>query len=258
MNTNKTILVLFLSAVGFAQEPYAGLREGGPLALAIAYKCNPDQRPALRQIMIHGGVAQFQSWKEQGILKDYHILFNSYLDSETYDMVSLLVFPTYSAVSKWRDIEKKAPGGLPEAALKLVNTAVTYSLDGARSGAAQELPQRGQSVYFLIPYDYVVSTDEYLKYLDTYVVPQLKGWIKEKVLASYTIYISRYSTSRPWGSIFFLEYRDSDSFGKRESTVAKVRERLQADPAWLAASQNKQKIRIEKQTIVAEELVAGR
>ena len=55
-----------------------------------------------------------------------------------------------------------------------------------------------------------------------------------------------------------LEYRDADSFGKRESTVAKVREKLKANAAWVAASENKQKVRVEKQTIVAEELVSGR
>ncbi len=123
-----------------------------------------------------------------------------------------------------------------------------------RNGASKEPPKPGQSVYFIIPYDYLIPTDNYVAYLDTYVIPQVTGWIEENVLSRYTIYISRYSTSRPWSSLFVLEYRDHDAFGKRESTVTKVRERLKKNPAWLAASEDKHKVRIEKQTIIAEEL----
>jgi hypothetical protein len=56
------------------------------------YRCNPDQRATLRARMGAHGVARFEGWKKQGVFKDYHILFNSYLDSETYDMLALLTF----------------------------------------------------------------------------------------------------------------------------------------------------------------------
>src|SRR5262245_50790814 len=74
------------------KDPYAEMREAGPQSLAIQYRCNPDQRAALRQLMVNGGVGRFETWKQRGILKDYHILFNSYLDSETFDMLILLTF----------------------------------------------------------------------------------------------------------------------------------------------------------------------
>jgi hypothetical protein len=247
-----------LLAVAFAansQEPYSQLRSAGPQTLAIAYRCNPDQRTNLRRAMEGGGVARFERWKKQGILKEYHILFNSYLDSETYDMMSLLTFKDFASVAKWKEIEKTDPGGIPPEALKLVTSAVTSPIDVVRSGASKEPPKPGHSVYFIIPYDYLIPTDDYIAYLDTYVIPQVKGWIEENVLAGYTIYISRYSTSRPWSSMFVLEYRDHDSFGKRESTVTKVRESLKKNPAWLAASEDKHKVRVEKQTIIAEELL---
>lgn len=247
--------LLALAFAANAQEPSSQLHSTGPQTLAIAYRCNPDQRPNLRGAMVHGGVARFENWKQQGILKDYHILFNSYLDSETYDMLSLLTFADFSGVSQWKEIEKTAPGGLPAEALKLVTSAITYSLDSVRTAASKEPPTSGQSVYFIIPYDYLVPTDDYVSYLDMYVIPQVNGWIDENVLARYTIYISRYSTSRPWGCLFVLEYRDHQAFGQREATVTKVREKLKSNPAWVKASQNKQKVRIEKQTMIAEELL---
>ena len=251
-------LILFWGGGSLArsQEPYSKLRATGPLTLAIAYRCNPDQRVALRQKMLGGGVAQFEHWKKQGVLADYHILFNSYLDSETYDMVSVLTFKAYSDLARWREIEKESPGGLNHDVLTLIASAVTYPLDAVRHNASKDVPERGRSVYFIIPYDYLIPTDDYVTYLDTYVIPQVNGWITENILADYTIYLARYPTSRLWGSLFVLEYRDADAFGKREATVAKVRDRLKSNPTWLAASESKHKVRVEKQTIIAEELVA--
>jgi hypothetical protein len=247
--------VLLAGMVAAAQEPYSKLRANGPLALTITYRCEPRNRAALRERMATTGVREFEKWKREGILKDYRILFNSYLDSDTFDMMALLSFGKYADVDRWRDIEKRVPGGLSRETLELVTSAVTTPLDMVRQGASANPVQRGHSVYFIIPYDYVVSTDEYVKYLDTYVVPQVNGWLAENVLATYGIYLGRYATSRPWASLFVLEYRDAAAFGLREATVTKVREKLKSDSAWLAASENKQKIRVEKQTVIAEELI---
>jgi len=147
--------LLALAFAAKAQEPFSQLRSTGPQTLAIAYRCNPDQRADLRRIMVHGGIARFEGWKQQGILKDYRILFNSYLDSETYDMLSLLTFADFSGVSQWKEIEKTTPGGIPLDALTLVTSAITYSLDPERNAASKEPPKSGQSVYFIIPYDYL-------------------------------------------------------------------------------------------------------
>jgi len=248
-------VVACVALVYAVDVPFTQTRTSGPQALLIAYRSTPAQRAPLRQAMVSDGVAQFQRWKDGGVLKDYRILFNSYLDSETYDMLSLLSFADYADVAKWREIEKTAPGGLAPSALPLITSAVTYPLDAARSGGSPERPLPGQSVFFIIQYDYLTSTDEYVRYLDTYVVPQVSGWMAEGVLASYGMYIGRYATGRPWSSLLVLEYRNHDAFGRRESTVQKVRDRLKQNAAWAAANDAKQKIRVEKQTIVAEELM---
>jgi hypothetical protein len=252
----KLACAILLAAMACrAQEPYTNQRANGPLGLAITYRCEPRNRTQLRQRMAAAGVKNFERWKNQGVLKEYHVLFNSYLDSDTFDMMALLTFARYSDVDRWREIEKTMPGGLAPDALELVTSAVTTPVDGVRHAASSVPAERGRSVFFIIPYDYLVSTDEYVKYLDAYVVPQVNGWMGENVLAGYTICLGRYATSRPWASLFVLEYRDAASFGLREATVAKVREKLKSNPAWLAASESKQKIRVEKQTVIAEELL---
>jgi hypothetical protein len=45
-----------------------------------------------------------------------------------------------------------------------------------------------------------------------------------------------------------------ESFGQRESVVAKLRAALSAEPKWKALSDNKKNIRTEKETVLAKEL----
>jgi len=100
----------------------------------------------------------------------------------------------------------------------------------------------------------VVKMDEYKPYVSGYVIPQLEGWIREGVLASYNLYLNRYYAGRPWDSLLILEYKDMESFGQRESVIAKVRAELNADAKWKALSENKKNIRTEKESVLAEDL----
>ena len=251
-----TAVVLLASVIVVcAQEPYSGLRPTGPTTLLIAYRCKPENRVALREHMLSVGLANFEKWKKQGILSEYRILWKSYLDSETYDMLFLLTFNNYSDVARWNEIEKVTPGGLSEDGLKLVTSAISYSMDSVRQEASSQKPVRGKSVFFIIPYEYLNKTDDYVNYLDNYFIPQADAWLKKDVLAAYTIYLMRYSTSRPWHSLYVLEYRDHNAFGMREPTMTEVRASLQSNPAWKALSEVKHKVRIEKETIITEELL---
>jgi len=49
-----------------------------------------------------------------------------------------------------------------------------------------------------------------------------------------------------------LEYRSDTALGQREAVVARVRARLQQQPEWRAIAANKQKIREEKEAVIAD------
>ena len=96
-------------------------------------------------------MARFEEWKKQALLADYHILFNSYLDSETYDMVSVLTFKAYSDIARWREIEKESPGGLNHDVLSLIASAVTYPLDAVRTTLQRTSPSVDAASTLLFP-----------------------------------------------------------------------------------------------------------
>ena len=249
---------LLVSVVAFAQETAdTAERNSGPKNLVITYRVEPAKRPALRQYMLKEGVSRFENWKKQGVLADYRILFNRYNDSETYDMMAILNFKTYADVQKWTAIEQESPGGLTAEALTFIKPQNTFAMDVIWRGTVKPpVPPRGKTVFFLIPYDYYPHTiDEYVKYVNAYVIPQISGWLDKRNIANYGIYVNRYPTSRAWKVLFVLEYMDPESFGAREKTMADVRAVLKNNPEWKTVADSKLNMRVEKETVVADELL---
>jgi len=254
-----TVLVVYGTALfpvfqapakSFAQE---SVDDTGPAALIITYKSAPSKRTALREYISRTGLQQFQKLKDSGLLKDYRILFSRYVDADSWDMMALLSFARYADVGRWKDIGRATPAGLTEDGLALTSAISTYPADLIRRDSSAG--PTGKSVFFVIPYDYTIPEPDYIKYADGYVVLQLKGWIAEGVLTSYGLYLSRYPNLRQWGSMLVLEYKNDESFGLRDKTVAKVRARLKDDPAWKALSENKRQVRVEKLAVIADEIL---
>jgi hypothetical protein len=239
-------------------QPATGLRAAqertGPLTLVINYRCAAVNRPSFRNSIVKVDVPRFERWKTEGVLQGYNLLFNWYVDENTWDLMAVFTFHTYADVQRWRDIQRISPGGLSPESLRLGVPTNTYSADLNWHGTAPDARTHSiKSVFFVIPYD-VVNMDEYKPYVSGYVVPQIDGWIREGVLVSYNLYLNRYYAGRPWDSLLILEYKDLESFGQRESVIAKVRAALSADPKWKALSENKKSLRTEKETVLAEDL----
>ena len=169
-----------------------------------------------RDSLVKKDIPRFEKWKKAGVLKDYQILFNWFVDENTWDAAALLTFHKYADVSRWREVETISPGGLSDETLRLGAANNTYSVDLTWHGAAPIAnAEAGKRVFFVIPYD-VVSLDEYKPYAAGYVIPQMEGWIKEGVLSSYSLYLNRYYAGKPWDALLVLEYKDMESFGQRD------------------------------------------
>ena len=227
----------------------------GPKALVITSSVAPAQRPQLRKIIATAGVRQFQRWRAEGVLDSYQLFFNRNVETDGWDLITLVTFARYADVVRWNELEKTHPAGLPIEAARLLRTVHTSPVDLVRNGSVPKTGH-GKPVFALIPYTYNPDTPVYVSYLDTYVIPQVKGWQQEGVLASYSIYIARYQTDRPWNALFVLEYDDEESLGRRDPVMAKVRARLrESNPEWKTASEHKQDIRHEHAIVLTEEIL---
>lgn len=230
-------------------------RTSSPRNLLIAYHTVPANREKLRSYMQNTGMKDFAQWKRDGAIADYHVYFNRYVDSDNWDMFAAITLAAENGTARWAQIEKSHPAGLSENALALTTAVHTTVADRMR---AKSSPAKGGKppVYLMIPYDYLVSVSDYVKYVDAYVLPQADGWVEEKTLSGYGFYLSRYPAGRPWAAMFVFEYAGEDGLGARDVTVTKVRERLRQNPEWKAIADNKQNVRKELQPVVADELVA--
>ncbi len=232
--------------------PALHAQETGPREILITYRCQPADRPAFHAYLESEEITMLEHLKRDGMLKRYTVLFNPIVTG-TFDAMIVMDFASYAATDSWLAIERKAPGGLTATGLKLAKPLQTYLADLQWEGANDQ-PGNGKRVFYIIPYSYT-SLDQYKAYIDGYLIPQVTGWMKEGVLSRYSLYLNRYPVGDPWDSLFIYEYRDRESFGKREETIAKVRNGLRNDPVWKHWSDIKATIRTESENTIMEEVV---
>jgi hypothetical protein len=246
------VAIMAVTSVAGATPVTADRVNDGPTTTIMTYKTAPSNRAALRQYMQKKGLPQFQRWKTSGVVGDYRVFLNRYVDNENWDMLIVLTFNKYADVAKWNAVERDNPAGLSKQALMWTTSINTTPSDLMHSKSAQQAPEN--PVYVILPYDYSVSTQEYLAYLEAYVAPQYDGWLDEGIMTKYDLYLARYGNARFWSALFILEYRNDEALGKRDKVMAKVRARLREIPSWKAISDSKQNIRVGRQYVIAEEL----
>lgn len=237
----------------FASVPSGHARaEGGPTSLLISYRSAPANRPAFRNYLTTTGAARLEALKKAGTIADYQLLFNWYTDPLTWDAMAIIQFKDYADVAKWKALERTAPGGLDAKGLALGQPHATVSADLQwEEGVAA--PAGSNRVFYVIPYEYR-ELAEYKKYVGGYVVPQVKGWMREGILSRYRIYLNRYPVGATWDALFVYEYKDIESFGQREPVIARVRGPLRDNAEWTALNAIKQQIRSESENVIADDL----
>jgi len=224
-------------------------------SLVVAVYAKPADRARLRGALARRQAARLAAWRKLGVLSGYRLLFTRYADAGVWDALEVLNFRDETALARWSRVERRTPGGLPADVLVAASQIVITPTDQVRSARGPR--ETANPVFLAIPYQALVSTPDYLKYLDDYTLPQFQGWMSEGVLDGYDIELSRYPADRPWLSMILLRYRDDAALARRDETIAKVRARLAQDPAWKAISDNKKAMRVEKVAAVAEQLTSA-
>jgi hypothetical protein len=220
-------------------------------ALVVTYHVAPGNRAAFVAALDETS-GRMRDLSRRGTIASYRLLVNRFIDSSTWDAMLMVHFKDDAQFGQWRALERQAPGGLTPRALALVASVDSVAADHVRHGGNAEASAK--EVYLAIPYEVSVSTDEYLAYLDGYVIPQTEGWRDEGVLATYDIYLARFPAGRSWQSLLVLGYQDEEALGRRDATVAKVRERLKSNATWKAISDSKKSVRSEKSAVLLDEL----
>lgn len=231
----------------------ADWRDDGPRALVMTYRVAPSARIAFKARVRAATLPRLAALRASGDLDSYHVLVSRYVDAGAWDMMVVLNFHTAQALARWRKVEASSPAGLDPQALRLVSQVETAPASLVRESPAARTDAK-PPVYLVVPYDYVVSTDDYLTYLDGYVLPQMEGWRSEGALSAYGVYLARYYPTRPWSSMLLLAYRGDEGLARRDAVVKAVRARLAASPEWKKFADSKAAVRVEKLAVVADEL----
>ena len=198
--------------------------QSGPTTLVIEYRCLPGQRAQLRQAA-SGALYQFAELKNNHVLASYHVLFSRYVNTNTWDMLAVLNFPTFADVTKWKAIERRTPAGLAADGLAATSAIFTYPADAVRGNATDS--RAAHPVYLVIPYTISVPPPAYLQYVDDYVRPQFEELDTRRSSCRLRCFLAALCrVACPWDSLILLQYKDDGSLGLRETVVAKVRQEL--------------------------------
>lgn len=251
--TGLTACTLLLSAA-FAQtgitdtvgERAQGRGGEGAAHLVLSYRSSPENRVAFRDYMETKGVAQFEAWKQAGVMQDYLILFSTMHNEQLFDMWVILYFDRFADIGNWFGVERKNPGGLSSEALKLATPIRCVYTDLQLSGGRHNA-DLSQSIFMIIPYKTLVSVTKYDDYSKKYVAPQLEGWVKSGLMPSYEVHQDINPTNSPWDILMVFEYQGLKGVALRDTVKNAVREQIKNDPGYKEYSPIKLTIRQEDQ-----------
>jgi hypothetical protein len=235
---------------------HAQVKDNGPTTIVITFKSPLDKRAAFRAYMEGPGVRQLEQWKKEGVFQDYQVLATSFAGEQVgqFDVTVLLDFATFTDVARWKEIDRRMPGGLSGEALTLAGidtTTLAYPI--GRATAPRRDPSK--AAYVLGLYEIEVGPAEYTKYAKGYVEPQLKGWLDGGAMTAYAMYQS-HPYQRPalskWTFLLVLEYTDMRALASSDDVKETVRVTLEKNPAWKALSDDKGSKRKAKGFVFAD------
>jgi hypothetical protein len=218
--------------------------------LLIAYRSATKDRPAFRRYLEEKQRTKLDRLRKDGLLKSYRIYFSWYAQPNVWDALIVLQFNDGSSVAAWNEIENEAPGGLDADGLALASPVMTSSADLVWSEQSENRNGQDNSVFYIIPYSFN-NRSEYTEYARAYVLPQYAGWLEKGALDGYELFINRYPVGEPWDALVVLQYKDFDSFGKRQRVMDDVRANLRENPDWSAYHKRKGEIRSETENSIA-------
>lgn len=242
------LVAALLATMGAPSRLHAQADRPGGTHLFITYRCSPENRVAFVQGLESDAIKRLDEWKRNGVLTEYTLVYNQFVDANTWDAMLVVTFESYAQTDRWRAIEKDYPGGLSQDLLKLASPHTSYLADLEMSAGAPG--DRSKSIFLFIPYEYRIR-GEYLGYIKTYGVPQFDGWLKANVISSYGIYLNQHATGKPWDVMLVFEYNGIDGLGARDRIKQKVREELASNPSWKLLAQTKHDFRTELEVVMA-------
>src|SRR6266487_119185 len=123
----------------------------GPTHLVLTYSSTPQNRVAFREFMEMKGVNQFEKWKKDGVVKNYLILFSTFVNEQLFDMWVILDFDKFADVAHWQKVEHDFPGGLSREGLALASPRTCVYTDLVWNGGKQNA-DLSKSMFMIIPY----------------------------------------------------------------------------------------------------------
>jgi hypothetical protein len=242
---------LFLSGASRASAQQEG---DGPTHVLATYTCKPGDRGALRAHLETVGVAHFEDLKSRGIIRDYLILFSSFVNRDAWDLLTVVSFEKYTKTAAWETFAKEQAGGLPAATLSWVQPVNEYVADLTWAGAPDKKTSTEQTIY-------VVQTKEfenwanrplYHQYMQAHELVLLNQLVKTGAVGAYSIFENQHYNGEAWDVMHILEYPDTLHFLQRTEAHKAGVASLANNPGYKVFETNRQQYILPGRAVIAE------
>ncbi len=178
---------------------------------------------------------QLAAWRADGAVSDAFIVESDGAKDAAFGVLAVLEFPDAADLDHWRQNEAKALGaGAAITDADLVESGETFPRDSTKA------------VFLAAEYDVKASPERYRAYAGGYITPEMEALRRANVLTSHFLFAARNPGATPWPSVLLMEYRDPQALAGRATSMAAVRQGLEADPSWREWSRTKQSVRSER------------
>jgi hypothetical protein len=250
-------LAAFAATIFVATTAEAQQQGNGPTHILATYRCRPADRPQLRQELQRRAVPRFEAMKRDGVINDYAVLMSSFVNGESWDLLTVVSFDRYTNIERWETLSKTTPGGLAPEVARIVDPIHEYIAD--LTWGKRDLWAATPGAVYLVQekeFENWANRPNYHNYMNAREVPFYEAVLKHKVASSYQVYENQHYNGEPWDTMHILRFASLDDYMRRREGFERARASL-ADNARYRVFESNRVQNTEAQRPVLADAITG-
>lgn len=196
---------------------------------------------------LSGMAPQFESWRKAGLLTKFKLLKAQPGQKEPgFTTLAVVDLPNENAFKTW------SSQAAPRFGDKLIVRRASVM---RHEGQPSKTP--ASAVYVANLYSTHVSANEYKRYTERYIAPNMNLQRAAGIMSQYAMYLEREPVAGQTRALLVMEYADPAAYARRDAIKSEGKQKLLADPEWKRFNDVKETIRSDISGTAATDVGAG-
>ena len=186
---------------------------------------------------------QFEAWRKAGLLTKFKLLKAQPGQKEPgFTTLAVVDLPNEKAFKAWSS----------QAAPRFGDKVIVRRASLVRhEGQPSKTP--ASAVHVASLYSTHVSANEYKRYTERYIAPNMNQQRAAGIMSQYAMYLEREPVAGQTRSLLVMDYADPAAYARRDAVKAEGKQKLLADPEWKRLNDVKETIRSDISSTAAND-----